>query len=1523
MIKSPTLAILIPAHNELSNLTNLSKILSSCASLLPSQTELIVIDDASSDGTSKYTVKVPSNIAYRYLKNKSRLGKTASILLGYAQTKSKYIALLDADLITCLPVLVKQLALIESGFVTTQNPFSWKRPIRPRPSRGPKIFPRHVFSHISQRYLNEWNLESELIFTARNLGLIEQKVACSHIHTPRHKSLGLRIKRFLSSRLHNISRLFSSPVYTTLPEGLGMVGAGLTFRRQEYITHSTLPHHYSALKTFASWQVVLISLLIASTGWGIVTATVPTLIVLTASLSFIYLLDVIFNLYVTLKSLHFPPEIIATSLELSKISNKDLPIYSILVPLYKEANVLPHFIESINQLDYPKEKLDILLLLEEDDTETIRQARSFELPPQFRLVIVPPSSPKTKPKACNYGLSLAKGEFIVIYDAEDRPEPMQLKRAYLALRKSGNNIGCVQAKLNYFNPHDNLLTRFFTAEYSLWFDVILPGLQSIKTTIPLGGTSNHFRTQLLRDLHGWDAFNVTEDADLGTRLFNAGYQTAIIDSTTLEEANNNLANWVRQRSRWLKGYMQTYLVHMRHPLTLWRKQGIHALLFNLIVGGKISFILINPFLWVMTIGYFALYAYMGPFIESIYPTVVFYMAITSLVVGNFVALYNYMIGCAKRGHWDLVKYVYLIPIYWLMISYAAAIALWQLIIKPHYWEKTLHGLHLEYVASTDLKRLKKIELSRYRGVKFQKLSDKFNLKIVLGGGVLIFSAFLGNLLNFIYNAYLGRVANLEDFGVISLISSILYISYIPLGALSSAVNHKSAYLLGKYGVAVKEFWQKIRHQALFTALAMTVIWLTAIPLLMTFFKTDDYIPFLLFAPVWIVGTLNSVDSGFLSGNLKFSTIAYLGITESLSKLGFTVFLVSLGLSRYVYAAIPLSITCVCFLAWLKAKSLKSSPLLKQNNKELLYFPSKFFFTSMLTALASITYLSLDLILVKHYLIPSEAGKYAILTLAGKMVYFIGFLFSQFTVPLISHNLGEGKDSSKTFGLILALVTTVNTVAYLAFGIFGSVFVPMLWGGKAILIIPYLPVYILAMVIYSLASTMINYNQVKGRYIFPFVGIGVGLAQSIAIVLFHDSIETISYIVLFSSISSLISVIILDRYYKAVIIVFHNIIDLLGLFRPLPEFIESNRDKLRILIFNWRDTKHMWAGGAEVYLQELSKRWVARGHQVTIFSGNDGHSKRHDVIDGVRIIRRGGFYLVYLWAFLYYRIRFKGRYDVIIDSENGLPFFTPLYCKEKVFLLIHHVHQEVFRISLVPPLSWIALFLEKHIMPIVYRKTEVLTVSPSSKADIIAHKLTKRNPYVVYNGVNLDICTPGKKSTFPTVLYLGRLTTAKSINILILAAQIVIQHVPKVKIIIAGDGPCKKNLVRIVKKLKLDNYISFTGKVSEQEKLKLYQQAWVFVNPSLIEGWGITTIEANACGTPVVASNVAGLRDAVHNPHSGVLVPYGNVEEFAKSITKLLTNATIRHRMSQESVYWAKKFDWNHSANQLLTIINTL
>ena len=471
-----------------------------------------------------------------------------------------------------------------------------------------------------------------------------------------------------------------------------MQGAGVELNGRRYITHTTLEPKNTAASTFILWQKLSITILILLICYGLISKPLWTLTIIAGFLSFVYFLDVLFNLFLIIRSLGSPPDIIFSEDELNSLDENKLPLYTILCPLYQEAKVVGRFIQSIEKLDWPTDKLDVILLLEEDDKETQRTAYEHYLPSYIRPVIVPHSLPKTKPKACNWGLSLAKGEFLVIYDAEDIPEPNQLKKAFLGFAKVPRNVICLQAKLNFYNPYQNILTRLFTAEYSLWFDVILPGLQSVQTCIPLGGTSNHFRIDDLLKLEGWDAFNVTEDADLGVRLFRAGYKTAIFDSTTLEEANSQLGNWVRQRSRWVKGYIQTYLVHTRNPVAFINQEGIHAIFFHILLGGRIAFMFINPILWIVTFSYFALNGLVGETIEAVYPGFVLYIAVTSFIVGNFMFIYYYMVGCAKRLQWSIIRYSIFVPFYWVLISCAACVAIYQLIFKPHYWEKTKHGL---------------------------------------------------------------------------------------------------------------------------------------------------------------------------------------------------------------------------------------------------------------------------------------------------------------------------------------------------------------------------------------------------------------------------------------------------------------------------------------------------------------------------------------------------------------------------------------------------------------------------------------------------------------------------------------------------------------------------------------------------------------------------------------------------------------------------------------------------------------
>ncbi len=474
-----------------------------------------------------------------------------------------------------------------------------------------------------------------------------------------------------------------------------MQAALTTHFRETYNRESTMGLFFrkpeeSAMETFTKGQLILIYALLSIFLFCFLLWARETLIVLFFLINVFYVFSLGFKLVAAV--LGARTEILqqVTDEEAAALDEKTLPIYTLLLPMYKEPEVVKHLIAGIMEMDYPLEKLDVKILLEEEDAETYEAVRSLRPPSNFEIVRVPYSIPKTKPKACNYGLLFARGEYLTIYDAEDIPEKNQLRKVIAAFRKGPSNMICVQAALNYFNSEQNLLTRMFTLEYSYWFDYMLPGIEALGMPIPLGGTSNHFRTEMLRLLGGWDPFNVTEDADLGIRASAHRMWVSTINSTTFEEANSHTGNWIRQRSRWIKGYMQTYLVHMRNPLRLLRTVGFRSFLgVQLLIGGTFITFLLNPILW----GLFILWVFYRPlWMESVFPIWILTISTLNLIVGNAMGIYLNMLAVFRRKLFRLTFYSLLNPFYWILHSIAAYKALWQLFTKPFFWEKTVHGL---------------------------------------------------------------------------------------------------------------------------------------------------------------------------------------------------------------------------------------------------------------------------------------------------------------------------------------------------------------------------------------------------------------------------------------------------------------------------------------------------------------------------------------------------------------------------------------------------------------------------------------------------------------------------------------------------------------------------------------------------------------------------------------------------------------------------------------------------------------
>jgi cellulose synthase/poly-beta-1,6-N-acetylglucosamine synthase-like glycosyltransferase len=421
---------------------------------------------------------------------------------------------------------------------------------------------------------------------------------------------------------------------------------------------------------------------------GIILMHGTLFIALAGAIITLYAAVVMFRTYVTVRGARSEDLIKVMPHELEALD--DLPAYTILCPLYREAGVLPQLVTACQELDYPAAKLDVKLLLEEDDLETLQVVCDTELPANFHVLVVPAEGPRTKPKACNYGLQFARGEYCVIFDAEDIPDPEQLKKALVVFRRLGPDLGCVQAKLNYYNPRQNLITRWFALEYTSWFDFFLPGLVDLGLPVPLGGSSNHFRTRLLRELGAWDPNNVTEDADLGMRLHRACYATALMDSTTMEEANSDFVNWMRQRSRWGKGYFVSWLVLMRHPRLLLRDVGWRATTsMMLTLGGTFGVALLNLLMWLLTtlwvLAQFQI-------IALLFPAPMYYVGMLELVFGNFFFMYMGVWCAQHRRTFELTHAGLVSPLYWLMASLAMIKAGIQLVSRPTFWEKTVHGL---------------------------------------------------------------------------------------------------------------------------------------------------------------------------------------------------------------------------------------------------------------------------------------------------------------------------------------------------------------------------------------------------------------------------------------------------------------------------------------------------------------------------------------------------------------------------------------------------------------------------------------------------------------------------------------------------------------------------------------------------------------------------------------------------------------------------------------------------------------
>ena len=367
------------------------------------------------------------------------------------------------------------------------------------------------------------------------------------------------------------------------------------------------------------------------------------------------------------------------------------PVYSVFVALYREAAVVPQLIETLNRLEWPTACLDIKLICEADDQETLDALTATRLGPQYEVVAVPPGRPRTKPKALTYALGAARGDYLVIYDAEDRIDPLQLEEAWRTFEAGSPEIACLQAPLVITNARESWVSALFAIEYAGLFRVLLPRLAAARMPMPLGGTSNHFRTRVLQQVGGWDPYNVTEDADLGLRLYRQGYRCGTISRPTYEEAPTEVGAWLGQRTRWFKGWLQTWLVVMRRPSRLVREMGLGpALVFQVLIGGLILSSLAHP----LIIAYLGLITW-SLFFQQAHLVGTLELTLFAIDIANIFGSYAVFVALGRAGMTPEERAAVgrkwmLTPAYWLLISRAAWRAVGELRSNPFFWNKTAH-----------------------------------------------------------------------------------------------------------------------------------------------------------------------------------------------------------------------------------------------------------------------------------------------------------------------------------------------------------------------------------------------------------------------------------------------------------------------------------------------------------------------------------------------------------------------------------------------------------------------------------------------------------------------------------------------------------------------------------------------------------------------------------------------------------------------------------------------------------------
>ncbi|MDB4977860.1 MAG: glycosyl transferase [Candidatus Peribacteria bacterium] len=705
------ISIIIPTFRQKETLPILLDRLVSVLQSLSRSYEIIIIDDRSNDGTLEFIRSLYATYPIRIFEKEGFHGKSFSIQEGINNAIGSIIAILDPNMPYEPEALVPMLQKLDPyDLIIAKDTFSrfpWYQsiirklynislghifmPVNEDIQPGLKIMKRELLDSFAMK--TSWNFDVRLINHARHSGF---KVTYHEVDPGQQKKVhenislhdyGVAVREGFLLKKNAILHFFFPFLFP--PGPLEYLSKGFT-NVADYLYMSNAE---SAKKSFTPETVSLVvtgGILLSLFCW--ITSDLLGLSPLALIMTFIsvlYVSIIIFKVQMVRRSKKYPC-IVFTREELDAAANDSLPTVTAFVPLYKEAEIIPQITTRLKEMEYPPEKLQIIIILEPDDTETIQAYRNTQLPPNFELLVLPDLQPKTKPKALNVALRKATGDVIVIYDADILPDRNQIKKAALAFKKYPD-VTYLHVRLDHYNAEYNWITKLFNIEFSFFYDMFFPGIVSMEVPLPLSGHSTYFLHSAITDVKGWDPYNVTEDCDIGIRLFRKGYRKSmVLDSISWEEATNSIPTWAKQRARWMQGFFQTSIVHLRYPLLLKKELGSWSnfIAFLFLVPGTVFLNVINMIQWVLLILWIIT---RSTVISSMYPGYTIYFAVTSFVVGNFIFTVLNMLGAYKRQRFHLVKFGLISCFYWIMLGYATIKGQIRLFFKPSQWAKTTHN----------------------------------------------------------------------------------------------------------------------------------------------------------------------------------------------------------------------------------------------------------------------------------------------------------------------------------------------------------------------------------------------------------------------------------------------------------------------------------------------------------------------------------------------------------------------------------------------------------------------------------------------------------------------------------------------------------------------------------------------------------------------------------------------------------------------------------------------------------------